>query len=125
MKHLSWQWLPLTYQCQIPIVKSAIRHKIISAKRAKKNIFTEFLSIDEAVAIFNYQNGKCFYTGEILTHEAGKHNSLSMDRKNSKIGYTTENVVFCCSIINYMKQTLLPEEFLNWCRKVTAYGNPK
>ena len=63
----------------------------------------------------------CHYTGEQLTLERNKPNTISLDRLNSSKGYTKDNVVFCCAHINVMKWETGDKEFLNWCRKVVKH----
>jgi len=60
----------------------------------------------------------CFYTGHELTWEHNKFNTISLDRKDSSKGYTPDNVVFCCSIINKMKWQNSVEDFVMLCGKV-------
>lgn len=102
-------------------IEGAIRHKLLKAKRANRTRFTSYLSESEALEIFNAQGGRCYYTGDLLEFKTGLPNSFSMDRKDPSQGYSKENVVFCCSIINLMKQSLLPEDFLIWCKKVSTF----
>lgn len=46
-----------------------------------------------------------------------------MDRLNSQLGYTPENVVPCCRDCNFMKGTKTREEFLEHLKKVYSHLN--
>jgi hypothetical protein len=62
----------------------------------------------------------CHYTGEILTLEKNKINTISLDRIDNAKGYTVNNVVFCCCIINEMKMNRSVKDFVEWCSKVCS-----
>jgi hypothetical protein len=63
---------------------------------------------------------KCYYTGMDLTLEAHKLNTISLDRVDSSKDYIEGNVVFCCSMVNKMKNNLSVEQFVNFCEKIVA-----
>lgn len=44
-----------------------------------------------------------------------------VDRKNSGIGYNSENCVSCCKMCNWMKNVYSVEDFIFQCRAVTEY----
>lgn len=82
---------------------------------------------DYLVDLYNKQKGLCYYTGEFMS--LGNHNhikdlyginfhTISVDRIDSKIGYTKENTVLCCWGINNMKQQLTVEQLLFWADKL-------
>lgn len=60
----------------------------------------------------------CHYTGEALVFDHQRPNSVSLDRIDSSKGYTRDNVVFCCRVVNLMKHTMSVKDFKTWCRKV-------
>ena len=64
---------------------------------------------------------KCFYTGVDLTLVTQQPNTISLDRLDSTKGYTVDNVVFCCSDINFMKQEFSVDKFLFLCQSVCDY----
>lgn len=86
-----------------------------SEARRKKMVWELTLGELEAMPLV------CAYTGEVLTLERNKLNIVSVDRIDSNKGYTKDNVVFCCSIINIMKTYLTVAEFRDWCTKVANY----
>ena len=62
----------------------------------------------------------CHYTKRELTYEPKCKNTISLDRIDSSKGYTKDNIVFCCSDINFMKNDLNYNEFIENCKLVTA-----
>ena len=54
----------------------------------------------------------------------GYHNrysgNLSIDRIDSKVGYTKDNIQIVLKEVNLMKNTLSHEEFIKICKLVTA-----
>lgn len=85
------------------------------------------LTIQELINLYNNQNGKCFYTGRQLELALSKDNknALSIDRMNSSKGYTIDNVVLCCSIVNVMKMDSSLEDFRNICQEIVQLINPQ
>lgn len=67
------------------------------------------------------QNGRCFYTGlqmrvaphlaDYDAHIKGDPLAISIDRRESSIGYIASNVVLCCRFINYAKNEYNEERF--------------
>lgn len=56
--------------------------------------------------LYAKQDGKCYYTGiqmELMTNLKNDPRIMSCDRKDSKKGYTKDNVVLCCLGINHLK----------------------
>lgn len=96
-------------------------------RRCKNKNYINEMSNEYLIELYNKQNKKCFYTGLEMTlgsytGERVKNNYVvSVDRKNSKKGYTKDNVVLCCWIINNMKQDLNIEDFKKFCKLVTNY----
>jgi hypothetical protein len=76
--------------------------------------------------LYNKQDGKCFYSGlkmEIaLKHDKINNRTLSIDRIDSKKGYTKDNIVLCCDNINTMKMQMDKKEFMNLCKIITDYN---
>ena len=87
------------------------------------------LSIEDAWKKFEAQNGRCALTGLELDwderlgrDEHGKlrfrRGSASLDRIDSKEGYTLRNVHWVHKQINMMKMDLRLDDFQRWCRLV-------
>lgn len=71
--------------------------------------------------LFNIQGGKCAYTGEKLELNAGYSNTFSVDRVDSSLGYTKDNIVLTTWEVNNCKQDLSLERFKNLCSKVISH----
>lgn len=72
----------------------------------------------------------CFYCGQKpstvqkpqrSTYEGGDFVHNGLDRMDSNIGYTLENVVPCCAICNYAKSDLPFDDFMAWIARLTEY----
>lgn len=90
----------------------------------KRNKTGSNLTLDEILDVWNSQEGKCALTG--LKLETCQWGTLkaSIDRIDSKKGYTKENIQIICATLNLMKGVLTNNEFLSWCRLV-AKKNPR
>ena len=56
-----------------------------------------------------------------MTLEPGKLETVSIERIDSKIGYTFENTVLVCQAINRMKSDFDFDEFFALCRDVATF----
>jgi len=89
-----------------------LRDKLWSAKeRAVKKNWEFDLTLEFLLDLYKKQDGKCFYTGIPLVHQNKQFNSISVDRKDSKIPYLQNNTVLCCKMINTLKMDLNVEQF--------------
>ena len=69
----------------------------------------------------------CYYCGIIAGNtkitknckEGFKYNGI--DRVDSSLGYTANNVVPCCGTCNIAKKDKSQEEFINWAKSIAAY----
>lgn len=92
---------------------------VISSKKhmcKKKNIPFN-LTVEYLIELYGKQQGKCFYTDRIMTHDRGKGhnpNSLSVDKIVSAKGYVEGNIVLCTSQANLVKNDLTIEEIRSW-----------
>lgn len=64
------------------------------------------------------QNNKCYYTGKELVLGGVRKHSISVDRVDSNLGYTKDNIVVCYYLVNSMKNNLPLADFKNICGKV-------
>jgi hypothetical protein len=79
------------------------------------------LKIADIVTFWNKQNKICEYSGVEMTLEAGKLNTVSIERIDSSVGYTKENTVLVCNIINRMKSDFQYEDFYLYCSNVAKF----
>lgn len=72
--------------------------------------------------LYKLQNGYCAYTGDKLSLQAGLPSTLSLDRIDSALGYTKDNVRLVTWEVNNAKQDRSMEEFVLLCKKVLDNG---
>jgi hypothetical protein len=94
------------------------------------------ITIEQAWQLYQDQDGKCALSGEKISFDIntsfakGRKPTASLDRINSKLGYTLDNIQWVHEDVNWMKQDFTQEEFIEWCNKVnnhslglTSYNN--
>ena len=99
-------------------------------RRCRDKGLVSEVDLEYIVELWNKQNGKCYYTGLDMelkttlekTETKTNKNIVSIDRKNSSLGYTKDNVVLCCWCVNNIKQDLTIEELKYWASLIL---NPK
>ena len=98
-----------------------------NAKRSAEKRQQEFsLEVKDIVEFWQKQNQICPYTGRKMTLEAGKLNTVSIERIDSKVGYTKDNTILVCQAINRMKSNFGFEDFYSLCADVAQFlGNDK
>lgn len=80
-------------------------------KRAEEKGWEHNLTREVIEDLLVKQEHKCYYTG-IVFNPACKKTSMSIDRRDSRKGYTTDNIVLCCTQVNKMKSNMtMPEMF--------------
>lgn len=97
-------------------IDSLIRLRIKTSKRSATVRGLGF-DIDFAYVkrIYQNQEGKCFYTGEMLTTASNDDTCLSIDRVDSSYGYMKGNIVLSGWHANRMKQDLPLSEYVRLC----------
>lgn len=94
--------------------------------RAKNKGRAYTVNIDDLVALWEAQQGRCWYTGVDLVYDGNRSSeALSIERVDSNKGYTKENVVLCCLAVNEMKSNRTVPEFLEWCCRVLNHAVDK
>ena len=94
-------------------------------QNAKKSAFKRQhlfeISVADVVDCWNAQENICAYSGRLMTLEAGKLNTVSIERIDSNVGYTQENTILVCQAINRMKSDFEFDDFYNLCRDVAQF----
>jgi hypothetical protein len=95
---------------------------LLNARKSAIKRGNEFeLEISDIVDMWNEQLNVCPYSGIVMTLESGKFNTVSVERIDSKIGYTKDNTILVCSAINRMKSDFEFNQFYDLCKSVTIF----
>ena len=95
-------------------------------KNAMKRKIKFEIIYDDLVEQLKKQNWKCYYTGQDLNFSKENRdgiNTPSVDRLDSKLGYTRDNIVWCKTIVNFMKQNQTFEDFIQFCLNVVVHNS--
>lgn len=84
----------------------------------RNNEFT--ITKQDLMEMWELQGGKCAYTFFDLDTQPNNPYSVSVERIDSKIGYTKENTILVCNAINRMKSNFEPTLFYKMCQAVVA-----
>jgi hypothetical protein len=96
-----------------------LREKIFLATRRGKHPVE--VVVDELKSLWDKQGGLCALSGVPMTYEKGKGRlptNLSIDRKDSGLGYTLDNVQLVCYQANLMKSELTTAQLKFWCERI-------
>ena len=100
---------------------SAQKYMHTSGKRAPKGLEWA-INADDLLALFDAQEGKCSYSGVLMTtfrDGTGSHDlNASIDRKDPEQGYTKDNIHLVCYRANLMKHTLNEPMFFWWVQNI-------
>jgi len=88
----------LKYMCKM---KTSVYKQYHKKNPSKYHLFE--LSHEQILEMYEKQEGKCFYSGLIMTFENRQPLSISIDRVDNQKGYTLENTVLCCFSVNIFK----------------------
>jgi len=99
---------------------------LISCRNSAFKRGNEFtITKEDLIEMWNLQYGKCAYTFFDMNLQPNTPYSVSVERIDSKIGYTKENTVLVCNAINRMKSNFEPSLFYEMCRAVVAHLGDK
>jgi hypothetical protein len=98
-------------------VRKAVLEELVrkTRKRNRENTLT-YNWVHEQ---WQKQNGRCYYTGALMTHGHGQGRvwtNVSIDRMDSSLGYIPNNCVLCCVGFNLMKTDLSLKDMVKMCR---------
>ncbi len=97
-------------------------------KASAKNRGLEFyISIEYAYSIYISQNQKCKLSGVDIVlcplYYDKSNSTASLDRIDSSRGYIEGNIQWVHKSVNVMKQAMLDNEFIDWCRKISNHNS--
>ena len=105
-------------------LKDAIRYKLYQAKYRSKNKRQFNLKQEDLIKLWEKQKGRCYYSGLPMVIKQNEYNYISIDRYDSNKGYTIDNIVLCCHIINLMKKDMPEKIFISYCQAIVAHKFP-
>ncbi len=80
------------------------------------------ITIEEAWDLYLKQNRKCALSGRPIGFEQPKSNTASLDRIDSSKPYELKNVHWVHRDLNYAKQSMTVNDFIQMCIEVTSYA---
>ena len=92
-----------------------------ASKSAQKRGQEFTLTIQDVVDCWNNQAKICAYSGRLMSLDAGRLDTVSIERINSAIGYTPENTILVCQAINRMKSDFTFDQFYEMCADVVKF----
>lgn len=95
------------------------------ANDAKKRGIIFDITINDAWNLFLRQNKRCALTGRLLNFKEKRSiepQTASLDRIDSKKGYTIDNIQWVHRDINLAKHTQKQEDFIKMCKEVAEYN---
>lgn len=112
------------------LLKFLIKKRYLeSVKRAKEKEIENSISEEYILELYNLQKGKCAISNIDMTYniDSGRtYTNLSIDRKDSKLGYTKSNIQLVCMSVNQLKSDLDMETVVYLCKEIiNNYTNGK
>lgn len=101
-------------------IENYIKKKYSNTKgNAKSRDLDREFTVDDIINQYKKQNGQCRFTGKKLTFGTDKLTDMSIDRIDSKKGYTKHNIQLIGETINKMKSDLPDNKFIDYCIKIS------
>lgn len=96
-----------------------------AAKRRgkQKDKYKCSITLDDLKEIYTKQSGKCYISGRQLQTNIGSPDRISLDRIDSNIGYTKDNIGLTCIQVNIMKSDMSLEVFANYIKNIYEYNS--
>lgn len=95
-----------------------IHYRVISAKNRAKYKGLEFnIELKDILDLLEKQNYCCYYSGVKFDNDKEDY-TMSIDRIDSLKGYTKDNIILVLSCVNYMKNNMKEEIFLDIVNKI-------
>lgn len=94
-----------------------------SKQRALSKNFDFDINWEDLTNLWEIQKGICALSGEKMDLTGGMlSNKVSLDRIDSQLGYTKENIQLVTVKVNYMKRDMPQGDFINLCQKVGQHA---
>lgn len=109
-------------------LEETLHRRAYQAKRRSERKGISFDITDaDLIELYNKQDGKCYYSGIPMERvpKIDNYYNVSIDRIDSNVGYTRNNIVLCCDSINTMKNSMPKEFFIELCRKIVSHQERK
>ena len=90
----------------------------VKRRASKKGL--EF-SLSKTLIYQGLRTGRCAQTGIPFSYEANSPWKPSLDRIDSRLGYTKENVQYVCVMYNYCKNDFSDEEVRDMCEALVKF----
>lgn len=95
---------------------------INSCRKSAQKRGNEFeLTRQDFLDMWEFQGGKCAYTFIDMTTQSNSPFSVSVERIDNSIGYTKENTILVCNVVNKMKSDFPGELFYAICKAVVEH----
>ena len=107
------------------VVKRANGHNNSNFLKGRKRTYNLELTMEQAWQLFEKQKGKCALSGLPLEFPKDRNphgGNASLDRIDSKGGYTLNNVQWLHKDINIMKNAFKQGHFLEMCKAVAKHN---
>lgn len=121
----------LSSHCRACATKASARRRSRSITAQLRHLYTAIkqrrhrhplaITVDDLIALWHAQQGRCAVTGRPMTHIQGRGRlptNVSVDRIDPTKGYSPDNIQLVCVAVNLMKASLTMAELKDWCRAV-------
>ena len=108
-------------------ISQAYWHKLEKGALRRGRLFQ--ITKREMLELFRRQGGRCALSGVQITlfpnWDQYRLQSASLDRIDSTIGYTAENVQWVHKRVNFIKRNYSEEELIYWCSKIAEQNKSR
>jgi hypothetical protein len=92
----------------------------LNVRRIERGI-TMDVTFDQCLELYHKQNGKCAISGRVLVGNAGHVDKISIDRIDSNLPYSIENIQLVTAQVNRGKMDFQNEDFISMCVSVIKF----
>lgn len=98
-------------------------HVLRERKQSVRERVPVSVTLEEAWNLFLQQGRRCALSGvELQISPTGRYNTASIDRIDSSLGYTLDNIQWVHKDVNFMKRTYSVEYFLLMCQRIVGHS---